>query len=49
MKLEGLITGLQHIGIPASDIEDTCRFYEQFGFRRDCEKKSVKVNKRGLL
>lgn len=35
MKLEGLITGLQHIGIPTSDIEDTCRFYEQFGFRTD--------------
>ncbi|WP_205839852.1 VOC family protein [Porcincola intestinalis] len=35
MRPEELITGLQHIGIPTSNIEKTCRFYEQFGFHTD--------------
>jgi len=35
MRPEELITGLQHIGIPTSNMEKTCRFYEQLGFHTD--------------
>lgn len=35
MKPEELITGLQHIGIPTANVDETCRFYEQFGFHTD--------------
>ena len=28
-----MITGLQHIGIPTNDLDETISFYEQFGFK----------------
>ena len=32
---EALFNGLQHIGLPSSDIDKTIAFYEQFGFHVD--------------
>lgn len=32
MAAEQWVTGIQHIGIPTSDIEKTIRFYEKLGF-----------------
>lgn len=31
-NLAQYITGLQHVGIPTNDIEETKKFYKQFGF-----------------
>ncbi|MCD8251156.1 MAG: VOC family protein [Phocaeicola dorei] len=33
MDIKDFCTGIQHIGIPANDIEETIRFYEQLGFQ----------------
>ena len=33
MAAEQWVTGIQHIGIPTSDIEKTIRFYEKLGFQ----------------
>ena len=33
MKMENYITGIQHIGIPAKDIEASVAFYESLGFK----------------
>lgn len=33
-RLMDLCSGLQHIGIPAADVEETCRFYEGLGFAK---------------
>ena len=32
MEIKDFCTGVQHIGIPTNDIEETIRFYEQLGF-----------------
>lgn len=32
MKLKEELNGIQHIGIPTNDIEETIRFYETLGF-----------------
>lgn len=32
MEIKDFCTGVQHIGIPTKDIEETIRFYEQLGF-----------------
>lgn len=32
MKLAEIMTGIQHVGIPTSDIEATIAFYESLGF-----------------
>ncbi|WP_455584214.1 VOC family protein [Bacteroides sp.] len=32
MDVKDFCTGIQHIGIPTNDIEETIRFYEQLGF-----------------
>lgn len=32
MDIKNFCTGIQHIGIPTNDIEETIRFYEQLGF-----------------
>lgn len=32
MKLQDLVTGIQHIGIPTNDIEKTITFYTGLGF-----------------
>ena len=32
MELKEQLNGIQHIGIPTNDIEDTIRFYEMLGF-----------------
>lgn len=32
MKLQNLVTGIQHIGIPTNDIEKTIAFYCSLGF-----------------
>lgn len=33
MDIKDFCTGIQHIGIPTNDIEETIRFYEQLGFQ----------------
>lgn len=33
MNITDFCTGVQHIGIPTNDIEETIRFYECLGFR----------------
>ena len=33
MAIETWITGIQHIGIPCADLDETIRFYEGLGFR----------------
>lgn len=33
-KILDYCTGVQHIGIPAEDMEKTCIFYEKLGFER---------------
>ena len=33
MDVKDFCTGIQHIGIPTNDIEETIRFYEQLGFQ----------------
>lgn len=33
MDVKDFCTGIQHIGIPTNDIEDTIAFYEQLGFQ----------------
>lgn len=33
-QLMDVCNGIQHIGIPARDVEETCRFYEGLGFTR---------------
>ncbi len=33
-KLMEVCNGIQHIGIPAADVETACRFYEGLGFER---------------
>lgn len=30
---EQMIIGLQHVGIPTNDLDETISFYEQFGFK----------------
>lgn len=32
MDIKNYCTGIQHIGIPTNDIEETIRFYESLGF-----------------
>lgn len=32
MEIKDFCTGVQHIGIPTNNIEDTIRFYERIGF-----------------
>lgn len=32
MEIKDFCTGVQHIGIPTNNIEDTIRFYERLGF-----------------
>lgn len=32
MDIKDFCTGIQHIGIPTNDIEETIRFYERLGF-----------------
>ena len=32
MEIKDYITGIQHVGIPTNDIEETIRFYEKLGF-----------------
>lgn len=32
MKLQDNLTGIQHIGIPTNDIEETIAFYKKLGF-----------------
>lgn len=36
-SLMDICNGIQHIGIPAADVEKTCRFYEGLGFVRAFE------------
>lgn len=36
-RLMDVCSGIQHIGIPAADVEETCRFYEGLGFERAFE------------
>ena len=33
MDKAALFTGLSHIGLPTADVDQTVKFYEQFGFR----------------
>jgi len=33
MSIENYITGIQHVGIPAGDIEASIAFYESLGFK----------------
>ena len=33
MAIESMITGIQHIGIPCADLDETIRFYEGLGFQ----------------
>lgn len=33
MKIEDLVTGVQHIGIPVNDMEETIAFYTKLGFK----------------
>lgn len=33
MKLEQYCSGLQHVGLPTADIEQTLTFYQRLGFR----------------
>ena len=33
MELSSLVTGIQHIGVPAKDIAASAAFYESLGFR----------------
>lgn len=33
MDIKDFCTGIQHIGIPTNDIEETIHFYEQLGFQ----------------
>ena len=32
MKLQNMVTGIQHIGIPTDDLEKTIAFYTGLGF-----------------
>lgn len=34
IRMMDICSGIQHIGIPAADVEETCRFYEGLGFLR---------------
>ena len=41
-----MITGLQHIGIPTNDLEETVSFYEQFGFKNVYQTVNVEAEER---
>ena len=34
MTIKDNLTGIQHVGIPTNDIEETVAFYEKLGFVR---------------
>ncbi len=40
------ITGVQHVGIPTNDIEETVKFYEQLGFEMAYETVNEKANEK---
>lgn len=33
MTIEACVNGLQHLGLPVSDLQETIRFYERLGFQ----------------
>ena len=37
MELSSLVTGIQHIGVPAKDIAASAAFYESLGFRPELD------------
>lgn len=45
-ELKQYITGLQHIGIPTNDIEETIRFYKKLGFETAFETVNEKADEK---
>ena len=35
MSIRDTVTGVQHVGIPTTDLEGTIAYYERLGFRRE--------------
>lgn len=46
MKFPEMLTGVQHIGVPANDLEKTVAFYETIGFQPVLETVNEAANER---
>ena len=46
MELKEELNGIQHIGIPTNDIEETIRFYETLGFEAAFRTVNTKANEK---
>ncbi|MDD3337540.1 MAG: VOC family protein [Lachnospiraceae bacterium] len=49
MENSKLFTGLQHIGVPTSDVDKTISFYETFGFEVEWSKGTAPEDKVAFL